>query len=122
MVQRHQLVLVEKVAEDAHTLLYRARRAPDQPLLLAKFLKSEYPDKKQIAKLQHEYDILTTPELDGVVKAIALDPFGHGQVLLIEDFDGQLLSEMIARSKLDLAKALGIATSVARSLLAAEST
>jgi predicted ATPase/GAF domain-containing protein/anti-anti-sigma regulatory factor len=116
MIQRHQFALTEKLAEDTRTLIYRGRRAAERATILIKILKSEYPDRKEIARLQHEYDILKTLELDGVIRALGLEPFGHGQVLLMEDFDGRLLSELMAREKLALANTLRIAISVARAL------
>ncbi|MBW4518697.1 MAG: AAA family ATPase [Scytolyngbya sp. HA4215-MV1] len=81
----------EKLCESSRSLIYRAQRDSDQKPLLLKILRQEYPSRSTVARFQTEYDILRSLNLEGVIKAYALETYQQSPVLVLEDFGGTSL-------------------------------
>ncbi|WP_437816961.1 protein kinase domain-containing protein [Sorangium sp. So ce1078] len=108
--------LIQPIHEGRSAILYRGRRSADGVPIVAKVLKSEYPEPREIAKLRHEFAVLRQLALPGVVLAHALEKHHHGVALVLEDTGGRSLAEVIARERLGLATVLRIAVSLADTL------
>lgn len=81
----------EKLCESSRSLIYRAQRNSDQELVLLKVLRQEYPSGSTVARVQMEYDILHRLNLEGVIKAYALETYQQSPVLVLEEFGGSSL-------------------------------
>ncbi|WP_437995707.1 AAA family ATPase [Sorangium sp. So ce185] len=108
--------LDEPIHEGRSAILYRGRRSADGVPIVAKVLRSEYPEPREIAKLRHEFAILKQLVLPGVVRAHALEKHHHGVALVLEDTGGRSLAQVIARERLGLETVLRIAVSLADTL------
>src|SRR4051812_24598977 len=93
-------------------ILHRGYRNADRAPVTVKLLKSEYPTQREIARLRHEYVISREIDAPGVVKAYALEKVGHGLALILEDFGGRPLDELLRAGGLELGAALEIASSL----------
>jgi serine/threonine protein kinase len=101
--------LSETLYEGTTTCVYRASREAEQVSVIIKTLKAEYPTLEQLTRLKHEYQILQSLEIEGIVKALALERYQNGLALILSDLGGESLKNLIATQTLDLSLFLQIA-------------
>ncbi|MCW6037432.1 AAA family ATPase [Spirulina subsalsa FACHB-351] len=98
-------------------LIYRGYRNRDQVPVIIKVPKEEYPSLRDIAKLKHEYETMQGLTLNHVVQPLGLEKYNHGLALILEDFGGQSLYDVISRQgPLSLEVFLPIAIAITNSL------
>ena len=87
--------MVEPIDETLHSLVYRARKEGESATVIIKALRTEYPTPAEVARFKHECELIRGLEVEGVVRV--LDVIDHeGQVaLVLEDFGGVTLKEII---------------------------
>ncbi|MGR3319272.1 MAG: AAA family ATPase [Candidatus Anammoxibacter sp.] len=83
----------EKIYEGDEKVVFRGIRTGDNKPVIIKTVKSAYPAQKDLAWLKHEYEILQTLNIAGVVKPLTLEKHNNGLALILEDFDGKSLFE-----------------------------
>ncbi|MCA9693574.1 MAG: serine/threonine-protein kinase PknK, partial [Myxococcales bacterium] len=105
--------LRELVREGRRTLVFRGRRVADQKPVILKCLRSESTSTRELARLRREYEILSRFDDDSVVRVIALERIGGSLALVIEDFGGTTLRELIRGEGLDVAIFLRLAIPLA---------
>ena len=107
----------EVVYESAKTITYRGVNVADQKPIILKMLKAEHPSLNDIAKLKHEYELTKNLDIDNVIKPFGLETYGHGVVLLLEDFGGHSLKQLIdGNHPFDLKAMLEIAIKLAETI------
>jgi predicted ATPase/GAF domain-containing protein len=84
--------ITETVHERSPTIVYRALRQSDQVSVILKTFNVEFPTPKAILCLKHEYALLKTLNIKGVIKAFALEKWNNGLVLVLEDIKGDSLA------------------------------
>src|SRR5262245_51234676 len=94
--------LTEAVHTGAHTALHRGHRNADHVPVVVKLLQGEYPDPVEIARLRREYALIRDLDSACVVKAYGLEKVGANLALIMEDFGGRALSDILAERRLDL--------------------
>ncbi len=60
--------LIELLYDGTTTCVYRALRESEQTSVIIKTLKSGYPTIEEVSRLRHEYKILQSLEIEGIVK------------------------------------------------------
>jgi PAS domain S-box-containing protein len=86
--------LDEKLYQGSQTVIYRARcRRDDQPVVL-KILHKELPAPEEIARFQREFEIISSLEIGGVIKAIELNRSRANLIMVLEDFGGESLARL----------------------------
>ncbi|AFZ35265.1 ATP-binding region ATPase domain protein [Stanieria cyanosphaera PCC 7437] len=105
--------LIEVLYENNTTRVYRASRESEPTSVIIKTLKTEYPSLEQIARLRHEYQILQSLNIEGVVKPLALENYQNGLALILSDFEGETLKNAIAFGNFQLENFLQIAIQLA---------
>jgi serine/threonine protein kinase len=108
--------LIEVIYEGTTTCVYRGLRKSDQTSVIIKTLKAEYPTIEQLAQLRHEYKILQSLEIEGIVKPLALESYQNGLALILSDFDAESLKTFITNQKLELRQFLQIAIQLSKTL------
>ncbi|MEC4985582.1 MAG: serine/threonine-protein kinase [Oscillatoria sp. PMC 1068.18] len=108
--------VAESIYESQKTLVYRALRSRDRLPVILKTLRSEYPAIVDIARLKHEYEITKNLDIPGIVQPYNLKTYRHSPLLILEDFGGQALSDLIPTNSLTLAQCLQIAIQLATTL------
>jgi serine/threonine protein kinase len=108
--------LIEVIYEGTTTCVYRAVREPDQTSVVMKTLKSEYPTLEQITQLKHEYQILQSLEIEGIVKPLSLESYQNGLALILSDFGGENLINFITVKKNYLSNFLQIGIQLSSTL------
>jgi predicted ATPase/tRNA A-37 threonylcarbamoyl transferase component Bud32 len=106
--------LIASLHEGTKTVIYQGRYELERTPVIIKTLKAEYPTLEEIARIRHEYQILHSLNIPGIIKPIELKPYEHGLALILEDFGGQPLQQYITSQKTNLINFLEIATQLAQ--------
>ena len=102
--------------EGVNTVIYRGVKESEPTQVIVKTLKAEYPTIEELARLRHEYKILTTLDMAGIVKAHSLEKHNNGLALILEDFGGKSLKNLIAAKHLQISEFLSLAIHLAQTL------
>ena len=116
MLEVSRYTIRTKLHEGAERVIYRGTRDEDGAPVVIKLLKEEHTRPQAVARLRHEFTILRSIDSPGVIKAYALEPFGHGVALILEDTGKAPLSDHLRGRPLALRQALHVARSIARIL------
>jgi predicted ATPase/serine phosphatase RsbU (regulator of sigma subunit)/tRNA A-37 threonylcarbamoyl transferase component Bud32 len=90
------------------SVVYKAKRLVDNLPVVIKVLNQEYPRPEEIARFTVEYEIAKSLDIPGVVKPFALERVENSPVIIMEDFDGQPLGNLVG-TDLSLAEFLRVA-------------
>lgn len=102
--------------EGVNTVIYRGVKVSEQTQVVVKTLKAEYPTIEEIARLRHEYKILKTLDIAGIIKAYSLEKHNNGLALILEDFGGDSLKNLIAAKHLEISEFLNLAIHLAETI------
>ncbi|MBD2457577.1 AAA family ATPase [Nostoc sp. FACHB-87] len=117
MIQIAGYDIVDKIHEGTATVVYRGRKKRQQQPVIIKLFKSEYPTLEEITRLRHEYRILKDFVSERVVKAYKLEKYQNAFALILEDFGGQSLSQILISKQLTVTECLQIAIALAETLI-----
>lgn len=76
--------IVQEISSKGKTLVYRAIRESDQHPVILKILNVEYPSPAEIARYEHEYQILMKLDVAGVPRPIGLEKIGNSILMLVD--------------------------------------
>ncbi len=109
-----------RITETLHTgskvLVYRAFSEQDQCPVILKTLIDDYPWPKDLACLQHEYDLTKDWHEEGLLHTYALIKHHNTLVLVQQDIGGTSLKQLLTTQTLSLTTFLSLALAIARSL------
>ena len=110
--------LSEAINSGINTLVYRGMRERDRKPTIIKTLTAESPTIEQLARLKHEYQIAANLEAEGIVKVYSLESYQNNLALILEDFGGTSLHQILSslKSPLELKSFLQIAIKLAEAL------
>ncbi|MFB2917663.1 trifunctional serine/threonine-protein kinase/ATP-binding protein/sensor histidine kinase [Aerosakkonema funiforme] len=108
--------ITQEIVSGFRTAIFRGYDEQQHSLVIIKVLKSDYPTVEEITRLKQEYKITHNLECEGIVKAINFKKYLHGFALILEDFGGQSLQQLIASRQISLSEFLNIAIALARTL------
>jgi len=101
--------ITSQIHEGSRSLVYRGRwDAENQPVIL-KTLNQEYPTPEEIARFKREYEITSHLKADEVIEVYALESYKSTPVMVMEDFNGVPLSQILSSRKFNLAEFLTLA-------------
>ena len=107
----------QKIYEGLKTAVYRGTSNRQEQSVIIKVLKAEYPSIEQIASLRQEYAITQDLNCEGVVKYYALENYRHSFALILEDFGGQSLNQLLKTQTLSILDFLVIAISLTQTII-----
>lgn len=108
--------ITAKIYESDSSIVYRGCREQDDRAVILKFLKEDYPTPLELARYQHEYDIVRNLNLDCAIAAYGLEKYQNTLALVLEDFGGVSLNLWIDNRKLTLKEFLKLAIEITKSL------
>ncbi|XZO00574.1 MAG: protein kinase domain-containing protein [Microcoleus sp.] len=108
--------ITSNLHEGTETIIYRANTLIDQTSIIIKVLKAEYPTLEAITRLKHEYQIRQNLESEAIVKTISLQSFDNRLGLVLEDFGGESLGQLIQKKRLSLRSFLDIAIQIVKAV------
>jgi predicted ATPase/signal transduction histidine kinase/tRNA A-37 threonylcarbamoyl transferase component Bud32 len=108
--------ITEKIFSGLSTAIYRGYEEITQKPVILKAIESEYPTLEEISRLRHEYKISQSLTCQGIVKAYKLERDRNGFALILEDFGGRSLKQVISSQPMPLIEVLRIAIAIAEIL------
>ncbi|OQW91033.1 MAG: hypothetical protein BWK79_18010, partial [Beggiatoa sp. IS2] len=87
----------EKIYEGRNSIVYRARRKADNLPVILKWIKNKTGDLNDLTRYRREYNIIYRLDLESVVKVYGIEDYENTLVLIVEDFGGKSLKEIIKR-------------------------
>jgi predicted ATPase/signal transduction histidine kinase/DNA-binding NarL/FixJ family response regulator/tRNA A-37 threonylcarbamoyl transferase component Bud32 len=107
---------LEIICESTNTIVYRVYKEIDQTLVIIKTLKVEHPSIEELTYLKHEYRILQSLKIEGLIKPFTLESYQNGLALICTNFAGESLQKIIAARNFELCKFLPIAIQLAATI------
>ncbi len=101
------------IYEGGSTRIYGGVKEDDHQPVVIKVSKADYPSLEEISRLRHEFQILKSLSIPGVIKPIALENYRNGLALILEDYGGISLRQFLKQSTLQLGTFLHIAIQLA---------
>ncbi|MCP4136011.1 MAG: serine/threonine-protein kinase PknK, partial [bacterium] len=105
--------VTEKIYESRRTEIYRGISEKDNKQVIFKTLKNEYPSQDEVASLNNEYKILNILRNPGIIQAFALEKYNNRPVIIMEDFGGKSIKELLNGKGFDTEEFLQIAIDLA---------
>jgi PAS domain S-box-containing protein len=118
MITIENYTITQQIHESQHTRVYRGRQQDNRLPVILKFLNEEYPPPATIARFQQEYETLRMLDLAGVVRVYELLPHHNSLTMILEDFGGEALGQLLRTNggRLPLDKFFPLACQIAESL------
>lgn len=108
--------ILEEIHESNQTIVCRGRKEGQIQTEILKFLKTEYPSPTEIAKFRHQYEVVKSLDIQGIVKPLRLESWGRGLVFMMEDAGPLSVEKLLSTQTLDLEIFFKIAISITKSL------
>ncbi|XXY52046.1 AAA family ATPase [Sorangium sp. So ce269] len=90
-----QYVALEVIHEGADTILYRARHRQSARPVVLKVLRRDHASPRALGRLHHEHEIARALDTPAVVKPCAIEALGDQVALVLEDFGGRSLDQLL---------------------------
>jgi PAS domain S-box-containing protein len=88
------IAIQDKIYESANSLVYRGI-TDDGSAIVVKMLKQDYPSPQELTRYRQEYQITRSLNLEGVVKAYSQRDYQRTLIMLLEDFGGESLEQLM---------------------------
>ena len=109
--------IVTKIYESANSLVYRAIRERDSLPIILKILKEDYPTPSELTRYRQEYEITSSLNIPGVIKAYDLQRYQNTLAMFLEDFGGESLDILMNNRMFNLSELLSKMVQVADTLV-----
>jgi len=87
--------LDELIYESDRTLVYRGKRIEDRQPIVIKLMRNEYPTFNELVQFRNQYTITQNLNISGIIKPYALERYENRYALIMEDFGGISLNNVI---------------------------
>ncbi len=94
--------IAETIYEGDRTVVCRGIRERDRQPVILKMIKDEYPNIEEITRFRREYAIPQKLDVPGIVKPYNLVNYENSFALVLEDFGGQSVSQLLKNIKIHL--------------------
>jgi predicted ATPase/serine phosphatase RsbU (regulator of sigma subunit)/tRNA A-37 threonylcarbamoyl transferase component Bud32 len=84
-----------QIYESANSVVYRGVRFDDNQPVILKVLKEDYPTPEELTRYRQEYEITKNLTFDGVVKTYGIEKYQNTLVIILEDFGGESLKNLL---------------------------
>jgi len=106
----------EQIYESINSTVYRGIRNKDNQPVILKMLKQDYPTQAELTRYQQEYEIIHDLSLEGVIKVYDIEKYQNTLIIILEDFNGESLKQLIVDRPLTIQEFLPIAIQIADNL------
>ncbi|HMK49535.1 MAG TPA: AAA family ATPase [Thermodesulfovibrionales bacterium] len=107
---------VEQVTETKGSVVYRGSQDGRENTVIIKVLKADRPSPSEIARFKQEYEQIRALDLEGLLKVHEVKDYAGSMALVLEDFDGIPLRDVLKSQRFDLTSLLRVAVEIARPL------
>ena len=84
--------ITQKIHDTGQSSIFRALRTADDCPVVLKMLNSEYPTPRRLARHRQEYEIISSLQVAGVIKAYSLEKLKNTTMIVLEDYGGSSLN------------------------------
>ena len=107
---------LEKIYEGRHTLIFRGSDNLTNRPVIFKTINDPYPTPAAIHRLKREFEITARFQEGGVIQALKLENNRNNPVLILEDFGGVSLADILRTSPLAFTEFLSLSVRLAQIL------
>ncbi|MCP4399526.1 MAG: serine/threonine-protein kinase PknK, partial [bacterium] len=100
------------IHEGTRSLVCRGTRNTDNTSVVLKILHRNYPSPEELARFRREYEISKNLKIDEVVQVYALESYKKSLAIVMEDFNGISLAEILHTQKLSVSEFLDLALKI----------
>ncbi|MES0827436.1 AAA family ATPase [Ruegeria sp. SCP11] len=108
--------LSERLYESTNSFVFRAARDSDGERVVIKILKSDFPSASRLARFRSEFEITSSLNLPGVIRAQELRRHNKSLMMVLEDFDGISIADLLSARALSHEEFLETAIQIARTV------
>ncbi|WP_333131974.1 AAA family ATPase [Microcoleus sp. Pol11C3] len=101
--------IVQEIHSGVKSVVYRGYRERDQQPAIVKLLKSEYPTLEEVTRLRNEYKIAQPLDCGSITKVYSLENYRNSFALILEDFGGSSIDQLLTNQTFPLTEVLIIA-------------
>ena len=94
--------ITEQVYTSDKSYVYRGYREEDHLPLYFKVFRDNHPSFSQLAQYRREYELTQSVSSDGVIKVYGVQKYQHKLVILVEDFGGDSLDNILKQHSFSL--------------------
>ncbi|MGK7876731.1 MAG: AAA family ATPase [Xenococcaceae cyanobacterium] len=105
-----------EIYESRNSLVYQAQSKIDNRSVILKILKQDYPTPSELTRYKQEYEITSSLNVVGAIKAYDLIPYESTLAIVLEDFGAQSLDLLLQSCKISILEFLQIAIKVSAAL------
>ncbi|MBD2694683.1 ATP-binding protein [Anabaena catenula] len=107
---------LNKIYESDNSLVFRGICQQDESPVIIKILKQDYPTKEAIARYKLEYQLVSSLQLQGTVRAKSLEKYQNTLAIIFEDDGCESLRLLLSQRKLPLQEFLEIGIQITQTL------
>ncbi len=107
---------IASLYESNKSFIYRGYRAADGLPVILKALKQDYPSSEELTRYRQEFALTSALDLDGAIRAYAIERHENTPVIVLEDFGAESLSVHLGGRPLEVGQFLTLAVQIADSL------
>ena len=108
MISLNDIAIQEQIYESANSVVYRGIREQDNAAVIIKVLQQDYPTPAELVRYKQEYEITSSLNIEGVVKAYSLREYRRTLLIIFEDFGGKSLQQLMTPSREKESLGLGL--------------
>ncbi|MGL5064001.1 MAG: protein kinase domain-containing protein, partial [Microcoleus sp.] len=95
MIALPGITVLAQIYESANSLIYRGIRDRDHRSVILKVLKEDYPTPQELIRYKQEYEITHSLNFEGAIAAYSLENYQRTLVIILEDFGGLSLKQLM---------------------------
>ncbi len=107
----------EQIFKSLDTTVLRAKHVSDNRKVIIKVLNNEYPAADRLENFRREYELTRKLTGDKIIKMYSLDNFDNSLAIVMEDFDGNSLAEILKTNIFTLEDKLSISIDIADAIM-----
>lgn len=108
--------ILSMIYESPNSLIYRAIDHSSQQSVILKVLKKDYPIPAELTRYKQEYEITRSLNIGGAIAAYDLLPYGNTLAIVLEDFGGIALANLMGSRNIELSRFLRLAIQITEAL------
>ncbi|HEY9059984.1 MAG TPA: diguanylate cyclase [Pseudobacteroides sp.] len=107
----------EQIFKSPDTTIFRGRSISDNSEVIIKVLNNEYPTAERLESFRREYEITKRLSGNKIIKMYSLDIYNNSLAMIMEDFGGKSLADLLKANNFTLAEKLSVAIDIADALM-----
>ena len=107
---------LQTIHQSAKTLVYSATRTDDGEKVILRQLRPDFTSPDLVAQYKREFELLKNLDSSDVIKVIDQINYNGSPILVMENFSGLSLANMVSSQDIELREAISVTKSIASAL------